>query len=108
MNIDKEILEDYEARAKSLRDSLHETETHIRFLRKQLWHKEKGINVGDIVSFLNGKEEARGMLHRLELSGSFVYPIVKLYKKDGAIGQRETRVWKSETLKLVQTIAEGL
>ena len=92
-------LDELNAMARLASIQLEKFITESRKLRKEIWHEANGINIGDRVSFLDGKVLKTGSLIRIELHSSWVYPIVCRDKKDGSPGNNEVRCYDEKTLK---------
>ncbi len=92
-------LEELNAMARLASIQLEKFLTESRKLRKEIWYETNGINIGDHVSFVDGKVLKTGTLHSIELHSSWIYPVVLLDKKDGTPGIREVRCYDEKTIK---------
>lgn len=86
----KERLKYLQDNEKLLTVQLSENRTEQREIRKQIWIKETGLDIGSEVNLIGDR---KGVIIKIEVRYSTVRPIVNLYKKDGKLGKRETRVW---------------
>ena len=80
---------------KKLREQLGNNLKEQRHLRQAIWVRDNQMDIGDDVN-IGGK---KGQISKLDAKYSSVQPIVTLYKKDGTLGKRETRVWSSDKMK---------
>ena len=101
MSTKKEKLIKLEAELVTAAEAHSKVIADVRKLRKEIWHEETGINLNDRVLFMDGKVQKTGILVRLEVSSIAKYPIIKVDKKDGTPGQRESRCWDEKTLKKI-------
>lgn len=80
----------FEAQLREIRKEI--VELKINDLKFKL-----GVSVGDKIQFTQGRNIIIiGVLTSFENSYGSIYPIVTLYKKDGTLGLRTTRIWQSE------------
>ncbi len=101
MNDDKLLLKELEVEKLKHQEMLSAINLRIGDLRKKIFLNDHGLSIGDTVSFIDGKIEKRGVLQDINVRYSFPNPIVKLFKKDGSLGQREQSVFNENSLKLI-------
>ena len=82
-----------------LQDQLDDTYKQINRLQKEIWHDENGVNIGDTVSFIDGREQKKGILDSIDITWSSPKPKVKLFKKDGSLGTRTMIIWNEKSIQ---------
>ena len=59
----------------------------VHALQKDIWKLENGLDIGDTVDVLDGKEWRRGKITGIGINHSLARPIIKKLKKDGSVSQ---------------------
>jgi len=89
-------LEQLNAEETQLEARLREVRKEIVELKINDLKLKLGVSIGDKIQFTQGRNTVIGVLTSFENYYSSIYPIVTLYKKDGTLGLRTTRIWQSE------------
>ena len=81
---------------KDLRLDLQDNIKKQKILIIEIYKKESGFDIGDKVRLSKGRV---GLISNIVVIYSTAEPIVQLYKTDGIIGKRTTRVWCSDDIQ---------
>jgi len=95
----KEKLESLKESHQILQEQCEDTYRQINRLLKEIWHDDNGVNIGDTVSFIDGREQKKGVLDSIDTSWSMPKPKVKLFKKDGTLGTRTMIIWNEKSIE---------
>lgn len=98
-----ERLQELKLLEQDLRNKLSDNLDEQRKINEEDWCLEYGVRIGDTVVFETGRDNTliKGILTGFIYSQSKInYPMVTLFKKDGKIGTRSTRVWTFEQKSL--------
>lgn len=89
-------LQELEKQESELTNALYENLCRQREINASAFMEKYGIQIGDTISFMDGKEVVKGEFHKLEYYGAKVnYPYVLMINSDGKVGKRERRCWWS-------------
>ncbi len=91
-----ETIVELKAKESQLETELDDIRRKIRDVSISSLKSKLGISVGDKIEFMQGRNKIEGVVSDFIVSWNSVYPIVTLYKKDGTLGLRKTRIWYSE------------
>lgn len=87
-------LEQLQLEEQKLRQLLYENREKQKELNQRAFVEKNGIDIGDTVEWVEGKTLKTGVIHRIEFSGvNPNYYIAHLFKSNGELGKRETRIW---------------
>ena len=87
-------LEQLKQQEKELTDLLIENRVKQRELNTIAFIQKNGFDVGDIVEWMDGKNQKKGIISEIECSGTMPnHYKAKLFNSDGNVGKREVRIW---------------
>ncbi len=87
-------LEELKKQEAELLRELDANRAEQRKINTSQWCKDYGVNIGDAVEFVDGKNTISGQLSRFEYSGTTVKSaMVSEFNKSGEVGKREKRLW---------------
>lgn len=92
-------LEQLKAEEKEIKQKLMENHNRQRAINVTEWKQKHGLQEGDTVEFLDGQERKRGVFETISISGTEVSfcQKVRLFKKDGSLGDRVVNVFTKMT-----------
>ena len=101
------MLENLEEEEKSLVSQLIENRRKQKEIQTNLFCIKHNISIGDTIEFFSGNKRIVGVIHHFEYSGvEPLYPIVRLFNKNGEMGKREESCWYSSipTIKVLHSV----
>jgi len=98
-------LEKLKEEEKDLNQKLMENRNRQRAINVTEWKQKHGLQEGDTVEFKDGNEVRRGVLQKIECYSTEVSYCqkVRLFKKDGTLGDRVVNVFSKMTKANDQT-----
>ena len=100
-------LEQLKQQEKELTDLLIENRVKQRELNTIAFIQKNGFDVGDIVEWIDGKNQKKGIISEIECTGTIPYYYkAQLFNSDGKVGKRESRIW-SYSLNSIKLIGKS-
>lgn len=98
-------LEQLKQQEKELTELLSENRNKQRELNKIAFIQKHGVDVGDIVEWMDGNTPRKGVISEIEFSGTTPnYYKAQLFNSDGKAGKRDARIW-SYSLNSIKLVA---
>ena len=100
-------LEQLKQQEKELTELLSENRSKQRELNRITFIQKNGFDIGDIVEWMDGKNQKKGIISEIECSGTIPnYYKAQLFNSDGKVGKREAIIW-SYSLNSIKLIAKS-
>ncbi len=92
-------LEQLKAEEKEINQKLMENRNRQRAINLTAWKQKRGLQEGDMVEYLDAGDVKRGILEVISMNGTDVSfcQKVRLFKKDGSLGDRVVNVFSKMT-----------
>lgn len=97
-------IEQLKQQEKELQDLLSENRNKQRELNRIAFIKKCGVDVGDVIEWIDGRTPRKGVIKDVEFNGvTPSYFIASLFNSDGNVGKREMRIWSFsfDSIKLI-------
>jgi len=101
------MLEKLEEEEKLLESQLVDNRRKQKEIHTKLFCIKHNISIGDTIEFFYGTKKSVGIIHHFEYGGVVpYYPVIRLFNKNGEVGQREERCWYSslDTMKVLHSV----
>ena len=98
-------LEELEQEEKELNMLLKENIKKQEKIHTDIFIKANGVNVGDTVTFLDGRELKKGVISKIEVMHKpFLYYWVRLFSLNNKLGKREIRIYDEKSIKKINNL----